>query len=126
MDCDEYLPRVTLHWCSSALLEDGIIVEELTQELEFPSNVEELAEEQQLSLIGVNQDSDAGTRAHLTAYRLLREKLRHHINIRAEPILTETQHPIGGVNWDPQSAFLGQDRRSEDEEEAGSAVSHSW
>jgi hypothetical protein len=52
-------------------------------------------------------------RVHYTAYTFFKRKIQEHIDNKVIPILTETGHPLGGVNWNLISNALKRVMREE-------------
>jgi hypothetical protein len=75
IDIDEYLLSITNQWCKQTL-----------QELGYPN----------LSREATLPD---GNRLHAQAYIQLRSAIHEHIRLGQEPLLCETQKPIGAWTW---------------------------
>jgi hypothetical protein len=77
---DEYLPRETLQWCHTQLLE-----------MSFDSeNPPPIPDEDRLS-------------PHRTIYLQLRERIFQHVQQQLEPVLALSEKPLGGFNWQPST-----------------------
>jgi hypothetical protein len=77
---NEYLPKETLQWCRTQLLEMGF----------DPENPPPIPDEDRLS-------------PHCTIYLQLQEKISNHVRQQLEPVLALSEKPIGGFNWRPSS-----------------------
>ena len=77
---NEYLPRETLQWCCTQLLE-----------IDFnPENPSSIPDEDRLS-------------SHRTIYLQLRERIFQHVRQQLESVLALSEKPLGGFNWQPSS-----------------------
>jgi hypothetical protein len=86
VDMDEYLPKDTLNWCQSKLVELGYERGEISS-TEFNLAVQ--------------------LRRHEQAYRELRRQVHHYLATGAK--LSETSPPYGGVAWEPQVSSVTND-----------------
>ena len=78
---NEYLPKETLQWCRTELLEMNF----------DPENPPPIPEEDRLS-------------PHRTIYLQLRERIFQHVQQQLEPVLALSEKPYGGFNWRPSAA----------------------
>ena len=100
-DLDEYLPVDTLQWCRETMSTLGYDLDTLTA--------------------GELLDDGSGRRVHGQAFIQLKERIQQHLHAgNHDPILAESDIPIGAGAWKPSAAAvqaLAESRRNEEPEE---------